>query len=395
MDNGKTRMKIAYLTCEDPRNKRSWSGITYYMAQALKKYCGDVYFLGPIIVPEMRIVGRFIHEVSTRLLRKNVMEHRLNIVAKKHAKVVAERLKGQSFDLIVAPIGTPEIAFLETDIPIVIVEGATFSLLNNYYPEFSNYLKWAERQAYSIESEAYKKASVLIFPSEWAARSAIEDNHVEKQKVHVVPHGANLEERPLGEIVDKKKKSDRCKLLFVGVEWERKGGDIAVETLLCLEEMGVQAELTVCGSVPPQSFAHERITVIPFLNKNDERQRRELEQLYIKSDFLLVPSRQEVYGLVFCEASAFGLPSITTNTGGIRSAVREGENGFTLPPTARGDEYAKIIAEIYNDDQRYFKLVKSSRAIFEKYLNWDVWGMTVRDILNEAIVENKSSLQHA
>jgi len=346
MDGENARLKIAYLTCEDPNDRRSWSGITYHMAQALKKYCGDVYYLGPIVGFEQRIVGRLIHEASKRLLKKNVMDHRLNIVAKKHAKVAARRLKDHTFDLIVAPIGTPEVAFLETDIPIMIIEGVTFSLLHNYYPQFSNYLEWAARQAYRIESEAYSKASILIFPSEWAARSAVEDNHMEKQKVYIVPHGANLEEIPPMEIVDRKKKSDRCKLLFVGINWERKGGDIAFETLLCLEEMGIQAELTVCGSVPPQRLVHERLTVIPYLDKNDEKQRRELKQLYVNSDFLLVPTRQEVYGLVFCEASAFGLPSITTNTGGVRSAVREGENGFMLPLSARGVEYAKIIAQI-------------------------------------------------
>jgi glycosyltransferase involved in cell wall biosynthesis len=394
MKSENRRLKIAYLTAENPRNIHSWSGITVHMAQALEKYCGDVSYLGPIVVPEKRIIGRLIHEVSKRLLKRNVAFDRINIVAKKHGRVAGQRLAGRTFDLIVAPIGTPEIAFLKTDIPIMIVEGATFSLLNNYYPQYSNLLYWAERQAYSIEQMAYEKASILIFPSEWAARSAIEDNHVEKQKVHVVPHGANLEQIPPKEIVDKKKKSDHCRLLFVGMNWERKGGDIAFETLLSLEEMGVQAELFVCGSVPPQRFVHERMTIIPYLDKSNEKERRSLEQLYTSSDFLLVPTRQECYGLVFCEASAYGLPSITTNTGGVRGAVRDGENGFTLPLDARGAQFAKVIAEIYHDEQRYAELVRSSRATFEKYLNWDVWGITVKKIINETLAVQTFELQH-
>jgi len=182
-----------------------------------------------------------------------------------------------------------------------------------------------------------------------------------------------------------KKKSERCRLLFMGVGWERKGGAIAFETLLKLEEMGIEAELIICGTTPPSKFAHERMVVIPFLDKNDERQSKEIENLYAKSDFLLVPTRCDAYGHVFCEASAFGLPSITTNTGGVPEVVRNGENGYVLPYSARGSEYARIIAEIYQDDQRYIALVESSRNAFESRMNWDVWGSAVKQVLQNII----------
>src|SRR5436190_335365 len=82
-------------------------------------------------------------------------------------------------------------------------------------------------------------------------------------------------------------------------------------------------------------------------------QRRQLEKLFETSDFLLLPTRSECYGMVFCEASAYGLPSITTDTGGISGAVKDGENGFMLPLSARGQEYAEAIAKVYLDDQLY------------------------------------------
>jgi hypothetical protein len=60
------RLKIAYLSPEDPHSKRSWSGITYYMAQALQMHCGDVYYLGPISSIEQRLayqLSRSIHSL--------------------------------------------------------------------------------------------------------------------------------------------------------------------------------------------------------------------------------------------------------------------------------------------------------------------------------------------
>lgn len=164
-----------------------------------------------------------------------------------------------------------------------------------------------------------------------------------------------------------------------------KGGDIAFETLIRLEEMGIPTELIVCGCTPPSHFVHERMTIIPFLDKNDANQRQRLEQLYASSDFLLLPTRNECFGIVFCEGNAFGLPAITTRTGGISEVVRDGENGFTLSYEAKGTDYAEVISKLYQNKQRYVELVKSSRASFENRLNWDSWGISLRVKLTEML----------
>ena len=130
--------------------------------------------------------------------------------------------------------------------------------------------------------------------------------------------------------------------------------------------------------------------VIPYLSKKDEKQRKELDKLFETSDFLLLPTRGDTYGMVFCEASAFGLPAIATNTGGVSGAVKEGENGFLLPLEARGGEYAELIARIYRDGRRYADLVRSSRAAFDNRLNWDAWGISVTKLITELVGETSS-----
>ena len=184
------------------------------------------------------------------------------------------------------------------------------------------------------------------------------------------------------------RRSECCRLLFLGVDWDRKGGDIAFETLLKLEKLDIEAELIVCGCTPPEGVIHERLKVIPFLDKNDERQRKKFGQLLLSVDFLLVPTRAEAYGLVFCEASAFGLPVIATNTGGVSEIVKEGENGYLLPYAARGEAYAEVIAGLYRDEERYAELVRTSRASFEERLNWDAWGIAVKHILTEVFAKS-------
>jgi glycosyltransferase involved in cell wall biosynthesis len=125
---------------------------------------------------------------------------------------------------------------------------------------------------------------------------------------------------------------------------------------------------------------------VPYiLDKNDPAQYNEMTQLYREADFLLLPTRNECFGIVFCEANAFGLPVITTQTGGVPEVVRNGENGFVLPLKARGDAYARLIASIYGDDVRYTQLVLSSRAAYDERLNWDTWGIAVNTIITDML----------
>jgi glycosyltransferase involved in cell wall biosynthesis len=396
-------MKIGLLTALNPENRASWASwadTICHITKALEKYCGEVTYIGPIS-PEKKQERKGVYKRLQVFLKKFsiarkyfIYNYRLSI-SKKYANLATQILAESSFDVIVAPASSTEVVFVKTDIPIVLLEDATFALLHNYYPQYTNLSKKMIRMMNNLAGLAIEKASLLIYASAWAAHSAIEDYHADQSKVHAVPSGANLENPPPQELVLERQRSDRCRLLFLGVDWQRKGGEIAFETLLKLEEMGISAELIVCGCIPPKKFSHERMTIIPFLNKKDERQRKELEKLYLTCDFLLLPTRSECYGMVFCEANAFGLPVITTHTGGVPEIVRDGENGFMLPYTARGTEYAEVIARTYQDEQRYAELVKSSRAAFDERLNWDAWGRTVTKLITEMLERQKSSKDSA
>lgn len=383
MKNTDKGLKIAFLTVEDAYDKRSYSGSLYYMGQALEQHCGEVTYLERVLSWEKRYVGRLAHEVTKHILKRRIIERRLLFIARQQARVAARRIAGQRFDVIVAPDCGPDIAFLQTEIPILLPLDVTFRLHCATYPEYSRLLTFSAHQGEIIERAAFQKASKLLFSSPWAARSAIEDYGIHPQKVHTIFFGANLDHIPPREQVLAKKSSGECRMLFMGINWKRKGGDIAYETLLKLHEMGIRAELIVCGSTPPPGITHENMTVIPYLDKNDAQQAKRIEKLYAMSDILILPTRADCAPNVFKEANAFGLPVITTNTGGVADVVRDGENGYALPYEARGEAYAQVIAELYQDKQRYQQLSQSSRAIFDSHLSWNAWGKAVKTILNE------------
>lgn len=388
------RPRIAFLTAMTLQDKRSsWRITNRYMMHALETYCGDVIDIGPIAIKEIAL-GKLVNKGAQLLLRKGFMYYHSFYFAKRYARLLSRKLTGQAFDVIFGPSCATEAAFLETDIPIVLTEDANFASLFDYYAQFSHLLPRSRYEANKLEEMGVRRAELVLHPSEWAARITCEHYQVDRDKVHVIPYGTNIDHPPPAEIAQRRKKSDRCKLFFIGVDWERKGGEIAFETLLELEKLGIQAELTVCGCVPPGEFQHERLRVIPFLDRKIESQRREMEQLFETSDFLFLPTRSEAYGMVFCEASSFGLPSITTNTGGVSGAVTDGVNGYMLPLEARGPQYAELIARVYRDDEGYAALVQSSRKEYEQRLTWDAWGKAVSALIFEMLKRKPASQTH-
>jgi glycosyltransferase involved in cell wall biosynthesis len=380
-----TRLRIAIVSSMDPTDRRPWSGLPFFMAKALQEYCGDVIILGPVKSHYLNM-GKLLDWTGRALIGRSVdYQHNLTL-ARRYAEHFGNQLRQSPCDIIFAPAASTEIAFLETSIPIVYATDATFRLLNGYYPFYQRLTSWSARSADSIEGLALKNASAVVYPTPWPVQSAMRDYGVDESTVHVVPYGSNIDSAPSIEVIHSKQFSEQCRLLFIAVDWERKGGAISFETLLELEKLGIKSELTVVGCVPPRQFRHPHLRIIPFLNKNLEEERQIFHNTLLTSDFLLLPTRAEAFGIVYCEASAYGLPSISTNTGGVSGVVTDGKNGYLLPPQACGVEYARLIAPLFVDKKRLSRLVKSSRAIYDKKLNWDAWGTEMNKIMTRLTI---------
>jgi glycosyltransferase involved in cell wall biosynthesis len=374
------RSRIAYLTSNDPRDRRSWSGIHYFMAQALQRHCGDVSLLGPIN-PPFKLAAKICDRVLRKATGKRYLYTHSAWLSKDIAQIVERRLSAEQFDFIFAPAGATEIAHLDTKLPIVYLSDGTVSLISNYYPEFSNVLASSLREAEMMERLAISKATAIVYPSRWAAQSAMNDYNADERKVHVIPFGANLVHPPARDMVLTRPTSERCRLLFVGVDWVRKGGDVAFKAMLALEEMGVPTDLTIVGCTPPKGITHKNLYVTGFLDKNNPIDSDNISRIFLESSFLVLPTQMECFGIVFCEASAFGLPIITTDTGGVSGAVAKGENGYLLPASATGRDYAETICRIFSDGKLYQELRINCRGAFEERLNWEKWAEAIQQKL--------------
>lgn len=380
-----SRLRIGVLSAADATNPNIWSGTTYHSVQALQAYCGDIVHLGPY--PGNPWLYEFAKNRVSRLFTgKGTNFHNSYRLARKFSSFFSKRLKEVQCDILYAPAAAAEVSLLETSIPIIGLSDSNYVLIS-HYDEYKNHQQSSQMEFVHIEQLFMEKCALLAYPTEWVAHSTIHDCGINPKKVCVAPFGANLKEEdiPDASLAIRMKKSEKCTLLFLGVDWVRKGGALAFDTLQSLKKMGISAELIVCGCIPPNKFRNEDMKVIPFLDKRKPTEKNELRRLLLESDFLLLPTRAESYGIVFCEASAFGIPSITTDVGGVSGVVHNGKNGYTLPYSATGHDYAHMIAEIWSDEKRYCELSLTSRSEFDMRLNWKTWAHTMSDKCNEIV----------
>lgn len=385
-------MKIAFVTTYDAEDIGSWSGTAYYMAKSLIEAGVEVEFIGDLKnKPEKSLKSRLRNLLYSRILSKKYGKYQSQYEPqnlKFIARQVEERLKNSDVDIVFSPGAIP-LAYLETKKPIVLWSDATFAVMQNYYSCFTGLNKRTIKNCHLYEKNVMKRAGLVIFSSEWAANSAIKDYSADPVKVKVMPYGANIEcTRTVNDIIEinRKKSRDICKLLFIGQEWERKGGDAAVKIALELNKLGIKTELTILGCTPPASlYLPDFIHVLGFIDKSKSEGENLINNLYSESHFFVLPTIAECTPIVFSEANSFGLPVITTSTGGISSLIRNDINGRMFGTEINIPYCAAYMSEIFNNLERYNEYSLSS---FDEYLSRLNWSTSI----NKCVVYLKELL---
>lgn len=384
-------MRIAFLTHHDPHHRRSWSGTLFYMLRALEEHCGPVVSLGPV-GHGWSVMRRLVRRAAREVFRQNIDDLHTIALSRAWASLFQRRLAGSEADIVFAPVAATEIAFLKTELPVVYFSDLTARRYRDYFADLTGLSSWSIEQTETLESRALRRADHVVYCSEWAAGSAVQDYGVPVEKISVFPLGANLDEVPTADEIAAARNTQQrtsCRLLFIGVNWERKGGDLALDAMRRLRTRGIDATLTVVGCCPPQGFSDANLHVIPFLDKELPEQRQRLNRLFLDSHFMLFPTRRDASPIVCCEASAFGLPSIVPDVGGL--AVWNGENGLKLRADASAEDYADAVQSLWNDPIGYRALAESARAVYDTRLNWGAWGRSICEVFKGVLHDTTAS----
>lgn len=388
----KEKLIVGYLTAQNPKDKRSWSGTHYNMYHSLLKEFDEVYLIGPInyniAIKLVLLINTFIGYIF--YFKKYDRSHSL-LLSKFYASQIKKKIDNRKIDVIFAPVAATEIAYLKSSLPICYLSDSSFEQLANYYDRFSNIPSFSFKESNIIEKNALEKSVTHVYSSSWAAEYVINNYKVDKSSVFIVKFGANLDFIPQKANLNKQFNST-INFLFLGVDWERKGGEIVLETFRILINKGYDITLTICGCIPPYSLANDdKIKIVPFLDKNKSEEYQVLLKILDNTHLLFVPTRADCTPIVFCEANAFGIPVITTDTGGVSSLIENGVNGYALPFSSTPDDYATAVQSLLGNRKKLRNLALRSRKKFENELNWDIWGKKMREILRKTKYSNSKS----
>lgn len=245
----------------------------------------------------------------------------------------------------------------------------------------SNLYRFSSRQANALSRMAFEKSKYVIVSSQWAKNHAVEDYGINPEKIHVVEFGANLDCGQIGKVCKNYKNKKHFNILLSGVNWVRKGGEIAVDCCKSLIGYGMDVTLHIVGMEIPEKYND-----LPFvqghgyLNKKDSEQYQQYISLLLDADIFLFPSKAECSAIVFCEASGFGLPIFAYDTGGVGNYVVNGINGYRLPIDSTGEDFARCIQNAVVKEELDM-LSKGASDLYKKRLNWTVWSEKVSELL--------------
>ena len=375
-------MKLVYATDFDSKNIHNWSGLGVYYGKMLSQAGFDMSYLSNLNLPNPFF--HFLKKHYTKRVWEKTYSPRFNsAVSKNYARIIHKKVKSGTH--ILSP-NTVILANLNKDLKTILYADATLASLLKFYPEYSHYTKASLEQGKQIDQQAIDNSDLLIYTSRWAANSAINDYNADPSKIFIVPFGANLDYTPSIEeakqIINKREIHGHLNLLFLGVDWERKGGEYALKVTEILNEEGVPATLHIAGIKNlPLSVKKDFIVNHGYISKASTEGQKKLSNLIALSNFLILPSRADCTPVSFSEANAFGVPCLVSNVGGHKSVIEDGVNGMVFSHSEFVKSSVDYISKLRNTENGYHDLCYSS---YEKYiteLNWTTIGDKISKLI--------------
>lgn len=370
---------IVVVGSADPYDVRLFSGTTRSMTMALEAALENV-----VVIRKPRPGWfAFARKAVLRLTNGKVDLHLSRRLAKRHAAALRSEIAAANPRAVVSIANSALTAELGAWFPVIHVSDTTFDLMRTFYASFSRLGAGSLASGDAIEQAAISNSALTTVSSPWAARSVSTYYGKPAQAVRTLSWGCNIPDIPASQIAPDPAPGQPCRLLFIGLDWERKGGDIVIETAAILHAANFQCHFDLVGAVPDAAVSAPNVTLHGLLKKSDPAQFEALLALLRGASILFLPTRQDCTPMVFAEANALGVPALASDVGGVSGVISHGENGLLLSGDATAADFAEAIMTLWGDRYRYLAMRKTARAAYEDRLNWRAWAKGMAGMIDE------------
>jgi glycosyltransferase involved in cell wall biosynthesis len=325
-----------------------------------------------------------------RVLKRRYQRHREPQMSRIYGRFFSRRISELGVDVAISLKAIP-LPKITAKVPLVLYNDAPFGALHNFYAEFTGLSAASVANGEAMERAANRNAAHSIYSSTWGAQKAHELYGTPLENISVIEMGANLEvshdAAQVKALIDERLADPLWRFLWLGVDWQRKGGDVAVEIIQELRARGYNVELAIAG-VPNAPLPPD----LPYIRNLGFLKGREIAAQLARSHFLLLPTRADCTPLVYNEANAFGVPVISTNVGGIPTSIRDGKNGRICDLDAPLETWLAMITPYLHDPAAYRELGSSSFEEYRTRLNWHTAATRIMEVL-ERLVEGRTVIR--
>lgn len=360
-----------YFLVEWQKNKEAtWSGTCWGLYNALNKHLNITDY--NLCDSELNV---FFHKCMRKLkIEKNDM-NLPSIIRQKHK--LRKKLEQKECTIFQFAEILPDTPYRKTyiyqDLSVDYIKYMYNNLPSTFaVSAFQNQPYYAIEKRALFQNEYYKNCSGIFTMGQWLAHDLIERCGLPSNKVHHVGGGINLDKN----LISYEAKQGN-KILFVGRDFKRKGGQIVLEAFNILKQIGggKNCQLYVAG--PSSDPMPQGMDGYHYMGDCDHKT---LSNLFNLCDIFVMPSYFEAYGLVFIEALTYGLPCIGRNAYEMPYFIENGKTGFLLEKDSP-DDLAHLMYRLLKDETIKAN-VRANKEWYIKEYSWDAVANRITKIID-------------
>jgi glycosyltransferase involved in cell wall biosynthesis len=271
------------------------------------------------------------------------------------SRIVTRKVESGSYKFIIQTQGLCD-SSNSLNIPFFIYTDHT-NLNNLNYQYVKGKLSLHSGNHQTLEKAAYDHARLVFVMSNNILESMVSQYHIEEDKIKLVYAGSNT---PLTK-VDNLQRYHSKHIVFVGKDWERKGGPLLVEAFNLVRQSIPEATLSIVGCKPQLKVNNCKIY--------GEVSLEEVSRIYSNAAVFCMPTILEPFGIVFLEAMVNCLPIVTNDIGATADFVIDDYNGYRLHNDVH--EYAQVLIKLLLDPEKCKTFGNNSGQIVNKHYTWE------------------------